>query len=126
MRLIAAPPKNGKGKSLLGDGLAAFVTEAIMRGPSGAYLMGIFKDFDKFTLMSHGFLDKNTKMVLAKYPKSTEDELAARVARDGGEWRRTLAELTSSDQFDYVKLFLAMFQSTPIKATGAPCAAPTN
>jgi hypothetical protein len=28
MRLIAAPPKNGKGKSLLGDGLAAFVTEA--------------------------------------------------------------------------------------------------
>ena len=114
VRIKTQPPRNSKGKDLSGDARAALVTSAIMSNNAmKTYLMGIFQDFDKFTLLSHALMRKNLSAALAYQPNASEEHIAAMVARahNGGNWKRSLADLTASDSFDYVKNFLG----TPTK-----------
>ncbi|MEO1768089.1 hypothetical protein [Thiobacter aerophilum] len=115
-RMKTQPPRNSNGKSLLSDARAAMATTAIMRDAAlKTYLMGIFKDYDKFTIMAKALMHKNAKMAQssAVWDKS-EVHLAAMVARahNGGKWERSLSSLTSprssasGDQNHYVKRFL--------------------
>lgn len=73
--------------------------------------MGIFKDFDKFTIMARALMDKNMNAASKSNTfDGTEEHLAAMVARahNGGIWDRTLVSLKSSDSYDYVKRFLGV------------------
>lgn len=79
------------------------------------YLMGIFKTFDKFTLMGKALMKKNLDATKG-YSNfdGSEAHLAAMVARahNGGSWKRSFSSLTSpndassGDQNHYVKYFL--------------------
>ena len=108
-----SPPTNSKGTSLLSDAKQGFITSAIMSDVTLAnFLMGIFKDFDKFTIMSQALMRKNMNLVLSKFPNASEEEIAGRVARlhnggPGSNWdAASFTTLTSSDAFNYVKRFL--------------------
>jgi hypothetical protein len=73
--------------------------------------MGIFKDFDKFTIMARALMDKNMNAASKSNTfDGTEEHLAAMVARahNGGIWDRTLVSLKKSDSYDYVKRFLGV------------------
>ena len=117
LRIKTQPPKNSKGDDLSGDARAALVTSAIMsNNATKTYLMGLFKNFDTFTLLSHALMRKNLKAALQSHPGASEEYLAAMVARahNGGKWNRTLEQLTSRDPYSYVKNFLG----TPDKWLG--------
>ncbi|HEX8604175.1 MAG TPA: hypothetical protein VF774_16125, partial [Pseudoduganella sp.] len=108
VRLKTVPLMNG-GTNLTNDALQGIVTTAIMDDETvKSLLMGIFKDFDKFTIMSHALMRKNVEAAMQYRPNASEEYLAAMVARahNGGNWRRTYQSLTTSDQNDYVKRFL--------------------
>ncbi len=97
------------GDDLTKDALQGIVTTAIMDDETvKSLLMGIFKDFDKFTIMTHALMRKNLEAALQYRPNASEEYLAAMVARahNGGKWDRTYQQLTSSDQNKYVKRFL--------------------
>ena len=86
------------------------MSDAALQG----YLMGIFKDFDKFTIMAKALMDKNMNAAHAsKTWDKSEEHLAAMVARahNGGVWDRTLSSLKASDSYDYVKRFLGVHKS---------------
>jgi hypothetical protein len=109
VRIKTQPPRNSAGADLSGDAKQALVTSAIMSDTNMKnFLMGIFKDFDKFTVMGHALMRKNLNAALRYSSAASEEYLAAMVARahNGGHWQRTLHELTSSDKYDYVKNFL--------------------
>lgn len=113
VRFKTNPLKNSSGSSLMGDVREGFRTAAIMSDATlETYLMGIFKDFDKFTVMSHALMRKNMNLVLAKFPSANEEEIAGRVARlhnggPGSNWKaKVFSTLISSDDNDYVKRFL--------------------
>ncbi|MBC7502564.1 MAG: RHS repeat-associated core domain-containing protein, partial [Herminiimonas sp.] len=108
-RMKTQPPQNSNGVSLAGDAREAFATRAIMTNAAlNTVLTNIFRDFDTFTIMGRGLMRKNMEAAQAAYPGATADATAARTARahNGGNWRRTLAQLTTTDQNDYVKQFL--------------------
>lgn len=111
-RMKTQLPRNSAGKDLSGDAWAAFATTAIMSdGVLQTYLMGVFKDFDKFTIMARALMNKNMKVALASQTwYKSEEHLAAMVARahNGGVWDRNLPSLKASDSFDYVKRFLGV------------------
>jgi len=109
VRIKTQPPRNSRGDNLSGDAKAALITSAIMSNAgTKTYLMGMFENFDTFTLLSHALMRKNLKAAQQYQPGASEEYLAAMVARahNGGTWKRTLASLTASDSYDYVKNFL--------------------
>jgi hypothetical protein len=109
IRIKTQPPRNSIGSDLSGDAKQALVTSAIMSDASvKTFLMGIFKDFDKFTLISHALMHKNLDAALQYRPSASEEYLAAMVARahNGGKWMRTYQELTANDDYNYVKNFI--------------------
>ena len=113
IRIKTQPPTNSAGKDLSGDAKAALITTAMMsNAETKTFLMGIFTDFDTFTVMSHALMRKNLAAAKAYLPNATEEHLAAMVARahNGGEWKQTYAYLTShpdtADPYDYVKNFM--------------------
>jgi RHS repeat-associated protein len=111
VRIKTQPPKNSKGDPLLSDAKQALVTEAVMSDSTiDIYLMGIFKDFDKFTIMSHALMQKNLKAALKYRPNASEEYLAAMVARahNGGTWKLPYEDLTSEDPNQYVQKFLGV------------------
>jgi len=115
IRIKTQPPTNSNGKDLSGDAKQALVTGAIFADASvKTLLMGIFEDFDKFTLMSHALMRKNLAAATQYQPGASEEYLAAMVARahNGGTWRRTYASLTTSDAYDYVKNFMGTTGNT--------------
>ncbi|WP_305824314.1 hypothetical protein [Massilia brevitalea] len=115
VRMITKPPKNSKGTSLLGDAKQGLVTESIMTDAGvSSFLMGIFKDFDQFTLMTHALMKKNLKAATKYQSNASEEYLAAMVARahNGGKWQRTYQELVANDEHDYVKNFLGIGKFT--------------
>ncbi|MEO6279418.1 RHS repeat-associated core domain-containing protein [Roseateles sp.] len=110
VRLKTSPPTNSNGTSLLGDARQAMVTAAILSDATmNTLLMGIFQDFDRFTVMGRKLMQNNLTRVLARYPTADDEEVAARVARlhNGGNWQAPLATLKGAgDSFNYVKRFL--------------------
>jgi RHS repeat-associated protein len=109
IRIKTQPPTNSNGADLSGDAKQALVTTAIMSDTVVKdLLMGIFQDFDKFTVMSHALMRKNLEAAIAYQSTASEAYLAAMVARahNGGVWKRTYQQLTTSDSYDYVKNFI--------------------
>jgi hypothetical protein len=113
VRMKTSPPVNSNGTSLLSDAKQGFITAAIMSDVTLAnFVMGVFKDFDKFTVMGHALMRKNMNLVLSKFPNASEEEIAGRVARlhnggPGSNWdAASFSTLTNSDAFNYVKRFL--------------------
>jgi len=111
VRIKTQPPRNSNGDDLSKDAAAAFGTDAIMSNSDlKSYLMGIFKDFDKFTVMSHALMRKNMNAALRAQPSASEEYLAAMVARahNGGTWNRTYDDLKKHDSYNYVKNFIGI------------------
>ncbi len=109
IRIKTQPPMNSNGDDLSGDAKQALVTSAIMSDTTvQAFLMGIFSDSDKFTVMSHALIRKNLNLALKYQPNASEEYLAAMVARahNGGVWQRSYQSLITNDTFKYVKNFL--------------------
>jgi RHS repeat-associated protein len=109
VRMRTVPIRNTNGLDLTNDARAAIVTQAIYsNAPIQTALHGIFTDFDRFTVMAEKLMLANLNAAIAAYPNATEEEHAARVARahNGGNWRRTLTQLTTSDFANYVKRFI--------------------
>ena len=113
VRMKTSPPTNSNGQDLLDDARQALVTAAIMSDPDmRTLLMGIFQDFDRFTVMAHQLMRDNMDLVLQRFPNAGEEEIAKRVARlhnsgRGGNWEaQVTTDLTRRDNFDYVKRFI--------------------
>jgi hypothetical protein len=113
-RVKADPPTTRGGADLSGDAWAAFGTTAILRNQViRDFLMDIFQDFDKFTVVTKSLMRKNLNNAMrSPFWDGSEEHLAAMVARahNGGEWRRSLRSLTGNrpgeDSGGYVKSFL--------------------
>jgi RHS repeat-associated protein len=115
IRIKTQPPTNTKGDDLSADAKQALVTSAIMSDAgTKAFLMGIFQDFDKFSLMSHALMHKNLDAALQYQPNASEEYLAAMVARahNGGSWKRTYQDLITVDEHKYVKNFVGTSGNT--------------
>lgn len=109
IRIKTQPPKNSAGDDLSADAAQALVTAAIMSDSTTRdYLMGVFKDFDKFTIMGRGLMKENLNNARRYRPNASEAYLAAMVARahNGGTWMKTYEQLVSRDEHDYVKNFV--------------------
>jgi hypothetical protein len=124
VRMKTSPPVNSAGTSLLGDARQGLVTEAILsNAATKTLLMGIFKDFDRFTVVAVGLMRNNLHKVLAEFPAADEEEIAARVARlhNGVAWRAPMSVLKGSDDsFHYVP---DSWATAAAKANGGRCAA---
>jgi hypothetical protein len=113
IRIKTQPPRNSNGTDLSGDAVQALATSAIMSNNQvKTFLMGIFQDFDRFTLMSISLMRKNLKGAQRAQPGASEEYLAGLVARahngGGGRFNRTLADLMAHDANDYVKNFIGV------------------
>jgi hypothetical protein len=109
IRMKVQPPKNSAGDDLSADAAQALVTAAIMSNATTRdYLMGIFKDFDKFTIMGRALMNENLTKAKRYQSEASEAYLAAMVARahNGGTWQKTYEKLLSGDAHDYVKNFI--------------------
>ena len=113
VRMKTLPLTNSNGVSLLDDARQALVTEAIMNDPNmRSLMMGIFQDFDRFTVMAHRLMRDNMELVLRRFPNAGEEEIAMRVARlhnsgRASKWdTRVATDLTAKDAYHYVKRFI--------------------
>ncbi len=109
VRMRTVPIRNSNGLNLTNDARAGIVTQAIYSNAAlQTALHGIFTNYDRFTVMSEALMLANLTAAIGAYPNATEEENAARVARahNGGNWRRTLTQLTTNDFANYVKRFI--------------------